>query len=97
MIFGPWPPNPLTQPNTAGSHLHRALAAVLAEILHMTRAGLAQPANQLSPVIQNPRVQVRGDCSLPQKDSKASVPRASAGESHGAPVPGAGLSAQELL
>lgn len=44
-IFGPQP----QRPNTAGSHLHRALAAVLAEIFNITRAGLAQPAGNSEP------------------------------------------------
>lgn len=44
-IFGPQP----QRPSTAGSHLHRALAAVLAEIFNITRAGLAQPAGNSEP------------------------------------------------
>lgn len=48
-----------------------ARAAGLAAVLHLT--GLGWP-NRLGPVIQNPRVQVQGECSLSQGGGEASVP-----------------------
>lgn len=71
------------------SHLHvalPALTAVLAEILNMTKTGLAQPAESCN---SEPQATGAGRQGLSPSDLSQGV--------NGAPVPGAGPTAQKLL